>query len=131
MCPPTLIPQWEAEIRRFVTPGAVDVLRYEGELSKRLTWWDDVFSLSKAEHKILLATPNVSFKNIATALEYTNGLVQAIVSDASAATNGTQLLSSARRFLSTVFNRRIATLIVDEAHMYRNENKQFKLLPPS
>ena len=59
VCPPTLLPQWEAEIRRFVTPGAVDVLRYEGELEKRLTWWEDVFTLSKAAHKILLALPNV------------------------------------------------------------------------
>ena len=60
VCPPTLLPQWEAEIRRFVTPGVVDVLRYEGLLDKRLTWWKDVFALSKAEHKIILAVPNVS-----------------------------------------------------------------------
>ena len=40
------------------------------------------------------------------------------------------LAPSKRRFSSTVFNRTIGILIIDEAHLYRNENKQFKSLLP-
>ena len=43
---------------------------------------------------------------------------------------GGSLAPGKRRFTSTVFNRRIALLIIDEAHLYRNNNKSFQSLLP-
>ena len=60
ICPPTLIPQWEREFRRFIKPGTVDLMKYEGLLESRVNFWQDVFGQSRAGHKLLLVTPNVS-----------------------------------------------------------------------
>ena len=56
--------------------------------------------------------------------------MQAIVSDTTAGTQGGELAPSKRRFASTIYGRKIGILIIDEAHLYRNANKQFKALLP-
>ncbi|GBE89337.1 hypothetical protein SCP_1503450 [Sparassis crispa] len=56
--PANLIPQWEAEIKRYLLKRDFDVVLYLNKLKSRENWWQEVYakSLHDPSHRIVLAS---------------------------------------------------------------------------
>lgn len=133
--PAMLVPQWVTELKSLIRPGFIEIEVCSGSYQHRLgsstveegrSFWTDIAQgstskISASRRVVLVPVPVChSHRYTSNALILTT-VIQSLESDGKEA-------DTVEKLRHTVFSQDIATLIVDEAHFFRNPQQAHKSL---